>query len=63
MTKNKNTDEAQTAGNSSSGQTSDPLVSLFQKLNRNPQAAEAIKQALAKTKEELNQKMGNESEE
>ncbi|MDU4299639.1 MULTISPECIES: hypothetical protein [Eikenella] len=63
MTTNKNTDEAQTAGNSSSGQTSDPLVSLFQKLNLNPQAAEAMKQALAKTKEELNQKMGNESEE
>ena len=63
MTTNKNTDEAQTAGNSSSGQTSDPLVSLFQKLTLNPQAAEAMKQALAKTKEELNQKMGNESEE
>ncbi len=53
MTTNKNTDETQTAGNSSSGQTSDPLASLFQKLNRNPQAAEAMKQALAKTKVEL----------
>ena len=63
MTTNKNTDDAQTEGNSSSGQTSAPLVSLFQKLNLNPQAAEAMKQALAKTKEELNQKMGNESEE
>ena len=55
MTTNKNTDEAQTAGNSSSGQTSDPLVSLFQKLNRNPQAAAAMKQALAKTRAELNE--------
>lgn len=63
MSTNKNTDEAQTAGNFSSGQRSDPLVSLFQKLNRNPQAAEAMKQALARTKEELNQKMGSESEE
>ena len=55
MTTNKNTDEARTAGNSSIGQTSDPLVSLFQKLNRNPQAAAAMKQALAKTKAELNE--------
>lgn len=63
MTTNKNTDEAQTAGNSSSGQRSDPLVSLFQKLNYNPQVTEAMKQALAKTKEELGKKMGNEAEE
>ncbi|WP_278585072.1 hypothetical protein [Eikenella corrodens] len=55
MNTNKNTDEARTAGNSSSGQTSDPLVSLFQKLNRNPQAAAAMKQALAKTRAELNE--------
>lgn len=55
MTTNKNTDEARTAGNSSSGQPNDPLVSLFQKLNRNPQAAAAMKQALAKTRAELNE--------
>ncbi|WP_153708977.1 hypothetical protein [Eikenella corrodens] len=55
MTTNKNTDEARTAGNSSSGQTSEPLASLFQKLNRNPQAAAAMKQALAKTRAELNE--------
>ena len=55
MTTNKNTDEARTADNSSSGQTSDPLVSLFQKLNSNPQAAAAMKQALAKTRAELNE--------
>lgn len=53
MTTNKNTDEARTTGNSSSGQMSDPLASLFQKLNSNPQAAAAMKQALAKTKAEL----------
>ena len=55
MTTNKNTDEARTAGNSSGEQPSDPLVSLFQKLNRNPQAAAAMKQALAKTRAELNE--------
>ncbi len=55
MTTNKNTDEAQTAGNSSGEQPNDPLVSLFQKLNRNPQAAAAMKQALAKTRAELNE--------
>ncbi|ETA83025.1 hypothetical protein HMPREF1177_01853 [Eikenella corrodens CC92I] len=37
MTTNKNTDEARTAGNSSGEQPNDPLASLFQKLNRNPQ--------------------------
>ena len=55
MTTNKNTDEARTAGNSSGEQPNDPLVSLFQKLNRNPQAAAAMKQALAKTRAELNE--------
>lgn len=55
MTTNKNTDEARTVGNSSGEQPNDPLVSLFQKLNRNPQAAAAMKQALAKTRAELNE--------
>ena len=55
MTTNKNTDEARTADNSSSEQPNDPLVSLFQKLNRSPQAAAAMKQALAKTRAELNE--------
>ena len=55
MTTNKNTGEARTAGNSSGEQPNDPLVSLFQKLNRNPQAAAAMKQALAKTRAELNE--------
>lgn len=53
MNTGKNTaNGTQEAANSSPAQT-DALAALIGKLNRNPQAAEAMQQALAKTRAEL----------